>query len=386
MHNVISAVSRRKAGLAASVVLVGGMAGGVLFTSGTAFAAVSTSTSIGSVGQTLHSDGSTTLNVPVTVSPAGGNVAPGGTVTVYDGSESCGINLAQIGSSANSGGSCYLGGLSAGSYTLKAVYSGSPTAGFSGSSGTAGVNIGSGPAFTADHPSTSANNGDNYSYNFNASGNPAPSYSLSGAPGWLSINTSDGVVSGKVPNGINSFTYSVVASNNIGTATAGPFTVQVSHHGFPGGNGNGRLATSLSCSTPVRSGARGTCTLDVTNTGSGNAQNVSGDISLPSQLTADFCGHGWGLGWFNNWGCSISGNTASENLGTLRPGQSRSVTVTFTARSTYWLWGHGRQFREWVRVDGSAQSQGSWQSWNWFGGSSSYTHTYVQILPPRFWW
>jgi Bacterial Ig-like domain (group 3)/Putative Ig domain len=385
MHNVISAVSRRKAGLAASVVLVGGMAGGVLFTSGTAFAASTTPTTTA----LSASVSSGTIDVNVTVTPtSSAAMSPTGNVRVSDGMPGggCSLSLGQGGA-----GSCSISGLGPGTYNLQARYFGDANFTGSNSNGAKATISGpstSKPSFAAGNPATSVNAGDNYSYNFNASGNPAPTYTLSGGNGWLSINHWTGVVSGNIPSSATgSFTYSVEASNSAGNAWAGPFTVQVRHHGFPGGNGNGgRLATSLNCSTPVRSGARGTCTLDVTNIGSGNAQNVSGDVSFPAQLTADFCGHGWGWGWFNSWGCNISGNTASENLGTLRPGQSRSVTVTFTARSTFWLWGRGHQFREWVRVDGSAQSQGNWQGWNWFGGSSSYSHAYVQILPPRFWW
>jgi hypothetical protein len=385
MHNLISAVSRRRAGLAASVMLAGGLAGGVLLTPGTAFASsppVNTSTSFYGFTQTLNSNNTTTLTVPVQVSAASGTAAPGGTVTVSDGSQTCGITLTQIGTSPNSNGSCNLIGLPAGSYTIGASYAG--TSSFNGSSAVpASVTIGSGPAFTADSPPTSAVNGGSYTYNFNASGNPAPTYSLVGAPGWLSINSSTGVLSGTVGAG-TSFTYSVEASNSLGNVTAGPFTVQVSPFGHPGGPGNGHsnLATSLSCSSPVRSGQEGTCTLWVTNNGVNSARNVFGQINLPAALKADFCGHGWGWGWYNI-NCSISGNSAVEDLGTLRSGQTRGVTVTFTAQSTHWLWGWGRQFSEWVRVTGSAGSQ----FWGFFGnGNQSHSTTYVKILPPRFWW
>jgi len=389
MHNLMAVASRRKAGLAASMVLVGGMAGGVLLMSGTAYAstAVNTSTSINlPISQTHHFNGSTTLGVSVTVSPATGTAAPTGTVTVSAGSESCNITLAEIGATANSGGTCYLGGIAAGLYTVKASYAGVANAFNPSPLASAGLTVGSGPAFTADSPSLSANNGQSYSYNFNASGDPAPAFSLaSGSPGWLSIDTSNGVVSGNVPNGISSFTYSVDAANSIGNVTAGPFTVKVSH-GFPGG-GNGRLSTSLHCSSPVHSGSQGTCTLDVTNTGGRTDQSVTGQINLPSGLRADFCGHGWGWGWGHWNNCSISNNSASENLGTLRPGQSRALTVTFTAQSTRWFWGWGHQFREWVHVTGSASS-GSGYYWapGWLGGyNTSTSSTWVQILPPHFW-
>jgi hypothetical protein len=386
MHNLMSAVRRHKAGFAASVVLAGGMAGGVLLTPGTAFAVTATSTAVGTSTATHHFNGSWSLSVPVTVENLGGTTSPDGSVTITGGSESCTIVSLTATGTGTSGGSCVLGGLSAGTYSLAANYLGSTTNGFTGSKGNGSATFGAGPKFTAATPSLSAHNGDSYSYNFNASGDPAPALTLSGAPGWLSINN-NGVVSGTVPNGINAFSYSVVATNSLGTASAGPFSVAVSHRGFPGGNGhgNGRLATSLHCTSPVHSGSQGTCTLDVTNIGGNSAQNVTGRINLPSSLRADFCGHGWGWGW-GNWGCSISGNSASENLGTLRPGQSRTLTVTFTAQSTRWFWGFGHQFREFAHVTGSASSQFFWGLG--FPGSfnSAYSSAFVEILPPHFWW
>ena len=380
MHNVIRAVSRHKAALATSAALVGGL-GAVLLAPGTALAAVNTSTAIGSVTQSPQSDGMTTLTVPVTVEAGSG--IPDGSVTVSAGSGSCTITLAQIGST-ESGGSCDLSGLSAGTYKLEAAYDGSP-AGFGASAASTFVRVNGSPAssapvFRADSPASSAISGASYSYTFRASGDPAPTYSLSGAPGWLSINSYTGAVSGTIPQGITSFTYSVVASNSVNSATAGPFTVSVSHSRYDQG---GRLSTSLSCTSPVRAGNRGTCTLSVTNTGYGTDRDVTGEVNLPRQLTADFCGHGWGYGWYNWSGCSISGNTASENLGNLAAGQTRTVTVTFTARSSQWLWGRGRQLAKWVQVTGSASSDQYYWGWN---GNHSSTSTWVKIVPRYYQW
>jgi hypothetical protein len=84
------------------------------------------------------------------------------------------------------------------------------------------------PAFTADTPSLGATVGAAYSYSFAASGYPAPTYSLAaGAPSWLTINSTSGALSGTVPPATTSFSYSVIATNSSGTATAGPFTVTV---------------------------------------------------------------------------------------------------------------------------------------------------------------
>jgi hypothetical protein len=376
MHNVIRAVSRHKASLAASAALVGGL-GAVLLTPGTALAAVNTSTVIGSVNQSLQPNGTTTLTVSVDVD-AGGGTAPDGSVTVSDGSQTCNVTLAQIGATSDSGGSCDLGGLSAGTYKLEAVYAGSSD-GFDASATSTSLTINGGPAssaptFRADSPSLSATSGASYSYTFRAGGSPTPTYTLSGAPGWLSINSYTGAVSGTIPPGITSFTYSVVASNSVNSATAGPFTVSVSRGVYGAG---GRLSTSLSCTSPVRAGTRGTCTLSVTNTGYGTDRDVVGEVSQPRQLQADFCGHGWGWSW-SNWGCSISGNTASENLGNLAGGQTKTVTVTFTARSSSWLWGRGSESAKWVHVTGSASSDQYYWYWN---GNDSYTSTWVKIVP-----
>jgi uncharacterized repeat protein (TIGR01451 family) len=85
------------------------------------------------------------------------------------------------------------------------------------------------PQFTAAAPPLAANVGSPYTYAFAASGVPAPTFALAaGAPAWLSIGASNGVVSGTPPSGTASFVYSVVAANGVSpNATAGPFTVTV---------------------------------------------------------------------------------------------------------------------------------------------------------------
>jgi hypothetical protein len=89
------------------------------------------------------------------------------------------------------------------------------------------VAVSSPPVFTTDSPPTTSVTGQSYSYTFTASGNPAPTFALAtGAPAWLSINSTTGALSGTVPAGTTTFTYSVVASNGTApNATAGPFTV-----------------------------------------------------------------------------------------------------------------------------------------------------------------
>lgn len=68
------------------------------------------------------------------------------------------------------------------------------------------------PVFTFASPPLTATARNSYSYDFTASGYPAPTYSLAnGAPSWLSINTTTGALSGTAPTHPKSFTYSVTA-------------------------------------------------------------------------------------------------------------------------------------------------------------------------------
>jgi Bacterial Ig-like domain (group 3)/Putative Ig domain len=376
MHKLINATCRRAPGVAAGVVLAGGLAGGVLLTPGTALAATtSTTTAITGTSQTQTSQG-TTLDVRVSVT-ADGAGTPTGSVSVSDGSASCSATLAGAGF-----GGCSLSGLAAGSYTLTATYQGS--AEFTGSStsdtvrvgngggGNGGGNGGSGsaPAFTADNPPLSGTGGQSYSYTFQASGSSV-SYSLgSGAPGWLQINPATGAVSGTAPNSGGSFTYWVVARNSWGSRTVGPFTV----HFGPSRHYGANVATYLSCPSSVYTDEQGKCTLYVTNKGGGSAQDVSAQIALPSQLRANNCGY------YYNY-CRISGNTAYENLGTLNRGQTKELTVTFTAKTglSLWGWHHGHRFG--VKVTGSASSNNRYQ----YYGSQSSSSAYVTVIP-RGWW
>jgi hypothetical protein len=203
---------------------------------------------------------------------------------------------------------------------------------------------------------------------------------------------------GWVPSG----TYGIEASY----ATNGLFTTSASAYDWvtvagtssvgtgPGGNQHGHLATSLSCPASVHNGGTGTCTLTVTNDSwyngyrNGPSTNVTAQISLPKQLTADSCtangqGQPWGHPWGWNGGCSISGNTASASLGSLGWGDSQTLSVTFTAHSFGgWYWNH----RHGVEVTGSASTSGNW---NWGHGQTSTSDAWVTITPywgAHPWW
>jgi PKD repeat protein len=94
------------------------------------------------------------------------------------------------------------------------------------------------PSFYRSSPPLSASPGTTYGYTFAALGFPDPTYSLAGAPKWLTVSGTTGAVSGAPPSGTTSFSYSVVATDGVGSpATAGPFQVAVKV--VSGGNGSG---------------------------------------------------------------------------------------------------------------------------------------------------
>jgi hypothetical protein len=369
MHKLLQVAGRRTAGLAAGVILTGGIAGGVLLTPGTAFAGnapVDTSTSV-SVSQSSGYHGAT-LNVSVSVTAANNsNGTPSGSVWVSGAGGGCSAAL-----NGSGDGSCNIYNVPGGTYTLTGTYAANSL--FNGSSGSASITVsfGSAPVFVADSPSTSATGGQNYYAAFRAVGSPQITYSLSG-PGWLHIDSYSGAVYGTVPYYGGSFSYSVTATNSVGSATAGPYTVWVSQ---PQHNFYSNLSTSLNCTSPVHNGQRGTCTLWVTDNGNSAASNVTAQIALPWQLRADYCGY------FFGYGCSIANNTASQNLGTIYAGQTKSLTVVFTARTGYGLWGWHHGFRFTVKVVGSATSFGGYYG---YFNRTSYAAAYVTIIP-RGWW
>jgi uncharacterized repeat protein (TIGR01451 family) len=171
-----------------------------------------------------------------------------------------------------------------------------------------------------DTPPATASVLTNYSYTFVASGIPAPTYKLApGAPSWLSINATTGVLTGAVPLTGSSFTYSVTASNPVGTVTAGPFTVS-----------RGQLATAdvsaaLSCTSSGAIGATFGCTVTVSNTGPSTAANVVADLLLPEpELSYASC----------TPACTADGNGYTWSLGSLSLLGTSTVTVTLTAMAS----------------------------------------------------
>jgi len=386
MHKLIEAAGRRSAGLAAGVILTGGLVGGVLLAPSAAYAATAT------IAINSATPGAGGINVSVSVT---NGTNPLGTFSVAGAGSGCTGNLfgGGFGMPGNGSGSgrCTIPSVGAGTYSLVASYDGAS------SSPATSVTVGNptpppggnAPVFTADSPSTSLN-GQSFSYQFQATN--SPSFQLVGAPSWLSISNS-GMVSGNAPNGINSFSFSVKAWNNWGFATAGPFNIFFHHHNFFN-FAETNLHTSLSCTSPVFNGGHGSCTLWVNNSnqnffwgpnqynqnfGQNFASDVTAQISLPWQLRAQYCGY-----YFNNYGCQIYGNTAYENLGNLYPGQTKSLTVHFTVRSGFGIWGNHSGNWFYVRVVGSASSNHG--NFYFFGRGQSSSTAYVKIIPRGFWW
>ncbi|HEU5003864.1 MAG TPA: putative Ig domain-containing protein [Actinomycetota bacterium] len=85
------------------------------------------------------------------------------------------------------------------------------------------------PAFTADTPPSPATIQTAYSYTFAASGFPAPTFSVAGGslPPGISLSAA-GVLSG-APNTAGSFTFTVLATNTVGSATSPSLTIMVTN-------------------------------------------------------------------------------------------------------------------------------------------------------------
>src|SRR5262249_5767908 len=83
------------------------------------------------------------------------------------------------------------------------------------------------PAITSA-ATTTFTSGTAGSFQVTATGDPAPTFSLSGQPPWLSIGSTTGVLSGTPPNlgaGPYSFNFTINASNGVGSPAAQSFTL-----------------------------------------------------------------------------------------------------------------------------------------------------------------
>jgi hypothetical protein len=183
---------------------------------------------------------------------------------------------------------------------------------------TQSVTVDLAPTFVLATPHLSAGAGQTYGYTFAASGSPAPTYALAKAPSWLTIDASDGAVSGTPPAGTKAFSYSVTATNAIGMATAGPFRVTV-----PKTVPTQDLGVKLTCPASVTVGRTGACTVAVTNHAATAAPLVGVAVVLPTILAGSSC----------TGGCTMTGNVAVWHLAKLGAGMTKKFTITTAATS-----------------------------------------------------
>ncbi len=178
------------------------------------------------------------------------------------------------------------------------------------------------PAFTADAPPTTDTGGDDYAYTFDASGVPAPTFALApGAPSWLTMDSTSGTLSGTPPAGTTSFSYSVIATNGVGSASAGPFSVAVAPPPPPPHLQDADISATLGCPTVVAVRSVGNCTLIVRNAGPATARFVTVELALPFRFAR--VGATRGGFWF--------GNVGTWFVGALDPGSAATFSVSFVA-------------------------------------------------------
>jgi len=145
----------------------------------------------------------------------------------------------------------------------------------------------SAPVFTADTPPTSATVGTPYSYTFQASGNPAPTFAVASGtlPPGLGLASGTGVLSG-TPTTAGSFTFTVSASNGVGSpALTPPITIVVSAPTVPGApTGVTAVATRKASATvswvaPSSNGGCAITSYTAMSSPGGNTATVSGSTT-----------------------------------------------------------------------------------------------------------
>ncbi len=182
---------------------------------------------------------------------------------------------------------------------------------------TATITVDQAPAFVLDSPPLATVAGQVYGYTFAASGTPAPSYALAtGAPSWLSISASTGMLTGTPPKGTTSFTYTVTAANHAGTATAGPFTVTIATR-----SADAILSAALACPATMTVSGTGSCTLTIANAGPASAGKVVAAVLLPAALSEVSCAAS----------CARHGNVYTWTLASLAAGASSHFALTVKA-------------------------------------------------------
>lgn len=162
---------------------------------------------------------------PKTFSAAGGVLPATVEVTASPG----GASISTTVSSGTSVAPAFTGLTNGLAYRFRAVTSNA--CGVGGSTDSPSYVPGVAPAWTQASPPLTLPKNKTYSYEFVASGDPAPRYLLLGAPDWLELGPG-GLVTGDPPKGTTSFSYSIAAVGagwepSFGFVSAGPFTVDL---------------------------------------------------------------------------------------------------------------------------------------------------------------
>jgi Domain of unknown function DUF11 len=271
-------------------------------------------------GYTLtYNDGAFTVNqAPQTISftaPATGDAGQSATLTATGGGSGNPVTFEVDPSSGN--GVCSVTGdavsyLASGTCVIDANQAGDDNY-LAATQVSQTITVNGAPKFTQDTPPLLAIAGTAYRYQFIATGSPAPTYRLHGAPSWLHINSQTGLVTGTPPKKVKPFGYSVTASNSLGTATAGPFAVAAI--------AQADMAITLSCPRTVQVGHSATCTVTLTNKGPGNAVGAQTAITLPSDLSEASC----------SAKCAVNGNFVDWGPVSIPNGGTRTYSVTLDA-------------------------------------------------------
>ena len=117
----------------------------------------------------------------------------------------------------------------------------------------------------------------------------------------------------------------MVATNSVGSATAGPFSVTVTNP-TPSHPFDADISVNLACPPSVPVHGLGTCTLIVANAGPATARFVTAEIVLPYRLARIW--DGWGGSWFGG-----AGLWSVDSLGS---GASITLSVSFVALGPTW--------------------------------------------------
>ena len=160
-----------------------------------------------------------------------------------------------------------------------------------------------------------ASTGQAYSYDVDATGTPAPTYSLSTSPAGMSINSTTGLVTW-TPSAAGSFNVTVVASNGVSPDAPQSFTITVSS----------ATSSPTIVSTPVTSATAGQAYATDVNA-SGNPAPAYSLLAAPAGMTIDST---TGL---VSWMPPAAGSFDVTVLATngIAPDATQSFTITVTA-------------------------------------------------------